>query len=94
MMKGYRPSSELQRMTEEAERNIRRRTEWAHRVFRHEGRWPSLLPSGLWSRVLQLRQARARMLRAEHHGNSNVIPFPRHRRQYMHTRLPEPPEVA
>jgi len=27
-------------------------------------------------------------------GNGNVVKLPRRKRQFMHTRLPEPPEVA
>jgi len=94
-MKHYKPSSELQRAAEEQARNLERRLAWARRVFDREGRWPSLAPSGVWRRILELRMRRST---SRHflagHGNSNVVPFPRRRRQYMHTRLPEPPEAA
>jgi hypothetical protein len=86
----YTPSSELQRAAEEQIRNIERRVAWARRVFKTEKRWPSLTPSGVWRRILELRDRRA----TQHAGNSTVVKMPRRRRQYMHARLPEPPEAA
>ncbi len=40
------------------------------------------------------RRLAAWRLRYERHTNANVIKFPRRRHQYMHTRLPDGPEIA
>jgi len=57
----YRPSSELQRAAEEKERNIERRIAWAKRMFKTQGRWPSLAPNGIWRRILEIRDQRRAM---------------------------------
>ncbi|HEB94355.1 MAG TPA: hypothetical protein ENI94_13020 [Gammaproteobacteria bacterium] len=85
-------SCELHRAAELEERNRQRRIAWARRVYESTGRTPSIHPAGPW--FIDGLLAKRHRLRTEQHGNTAIVPFPRRKRQYMHTRLPEPPEAA
>ena len=71
--------------------NADRLIAWARRYEQATGRRPRLGCRWVPPHVIRERLER---LRAEQHGNSNVIIMPRHKAQYRGVELPTSPDAA